>query len=206
MIGLISMLKNAIHMNPALQKSLNEKVKSRVFTCQRFMCDYWAPCCTVAICAPEPPAGARGLLQAAASYERVSTFCNRKCDHGVHPATDAKQGKKMLWGLKCHVNSWVQPLNTSGVLSTPFNAFKGQGLAQTWLCCCSPWWCERPQFPGTRPQQRQPAGPERERGEDCQEELLSWTAWQNLGHAVWKRKWVRLDRRSRLHISPRNRS
>lgn len=36
--------------------------------------------------------------------------------------------KKMLWGLKCHVNSWVQPLNTSGVISTPFNAFKGQGF------------------------------------------------------------------------------
>lgn len=43
-------------------------------------------------------AGARGLLQTAASYERVSTFCNRKCDHGVHPATDAKVKKKMLWG------------------------------------------------------------------------------------------------------------
>lgn len=99
----------------------------KVFMCYRFACDYTAECSTVAIRGPEPPAGARGLLQTATSYERVSTFCNRKCDHGVHPATDAKQ-KKMLWGLKCHVNSWVQPLNTSGVLSTPFNAFKGQGF------------------------------------------------------------------------------
>lgn len=43
-----------------------------------------------------PTIGARGLLQAAASYERLSTFCNRKCDHGVHPATDEKQKKNAL--------------------------------------------------------------------------------------------------------------
>lgn len=49
-----------------------------------------------------------------------------------------KWKKNALGGLKCHVNSWVQPLNTSGVLSTPFNAFKGQGFAQTRLCCYSP--------------------------------------------------------------------
>lgn len=55
------------------------------------MRDHKAECCTVAIRGPEPPAGARGLLQTATSCERVSTFCNRKCDHGVHPATDAKQ-------------------------------------------------------------------------------------------------------------------
>lgn len=29
-----------------------------------------------------------------------------------------RERKKMLWGLKCHVNSWIQPPNTSGVLST----------------------------------------------------------------------------------------
>lgn len=70
----------------------------------------------------------------------VTTECTRQ---------QMRNRKKMLWGLKCHVNSWVQPLNTSGVLSTPFNAFKGQGFVQTGLCCYSPWWCERPQFPGT---------------------------------------------------------
>lgn len=58
------------------------------------MCDYTAECCTVAIHGTEPPTGARGLLQSATSYERVSTFCNRKCDHGVHPATNAKLEKK----------------------------------------------------------------------------------------------------------------
>lgn len=57
--------------------------------------------------------------------------------------------KKMLWGLKCHVNSWVQPLNTSGVLSTPFNAFKGQGFVWTGLCSHSLLHCEWPQFPAT---------------------------------------------------------
>lgn len=85
------------------------------------MCGFTAECCTVALRGPEP-AGARGLQQA--SCERVSTFCNRKCDHGMHQATDAKQKKKTLWGLKCHVNSWVQPLNTSGVISTPFQRFQ----------------------------------------------------------------------------------
>lgn len=118
--------------------SIQSKVKSTGFVSCWFMCDYTAECCTVAIRGPEPPFGARGLLQTATSYERVSTFCNRKCDHRVHPATDAKQKKKNALGLKCHVNSWVQPLNTSGVLSTPFNAFKGQGFAQTGLCSYSP--------------------------------------------------------------------
>lgn len=42
-----------------------------------------------------------------------------------------RKEKTALGGLKCHVNSWVQPLNTSGVLSTPFHAFKGQGFIQT---------------------------------------------------------------------------
>lgn len=94
----------------------------------RFMCDHMAECRTVAVRGPEPPAGgARGLLQTATSCERVSTFCNRMCDHG-QTGGKKKRRKKTLWGLKCHVNSWVQPLNTSGVLSTPANAFKGQGF------------------------------------------------------------------------------
>lgn len=124
-------------------------MKSKVFMRCWFMRDYTAECSSVALRGPEPPARCQRSAVTAPSCERVSTFCNRKCDHGVHPATDAKQKKKMLWGLKCHVNSWVQPLNTSGVLLTPFNAFKGQGLVWTGLCCCSPSWCERPQFPGT---------------------------------------------------------
>lgn len=115
--------KHAIQKNAEPWEPQREK-------CCRFICDYTAECGTVAIQGPEPPAGARSLLHTATSCEIVSTFCNRKCDHGVHPATDAKERKKKtLWGLKCHVNSWVQPLNTSGVLSTPFNAFKGQGFA-----------------------------------------------------------------------------
>lgn len=47
------------------------------------MRDHMAECCTVAVRGPEPPDGsARGLLQTATSCERVSTFCNRMCDHG----------------------------------------------------------------------------------------------------------------------------
>lgn len=48
-------------------------------------------CCSVAIHGPELPTGARGLLQTATYYKRVSTFCNRKCDHGVHPATENRK-------------------------------------------------------------------------------------------------------------------
>lgn len=80
------------------------------------------------------------------SDKRVSTFCNRKCDHRLHPATDAKLRKNTL-GWKCHANSWVQPLNTSGVLSTPVGAFKGQGFVQSRLCRFSPRQCEWPRCP-----------------------------------------------------------
>lgn len=76
--------------------AIQSKVKSKESVCCWFMCDYTAECCTVAIRGPEPPTGARGLLQTAKSYERVSTFCNRKCDRGVHPATHANQKKKAL--------------------------------------------------------------------------------------------------------------
>ncbi len=83
-------------MNAKPEEALSVKRKAKVLLCCRFMCDYTAECRTVAIRGPEPPTGARGLLQTATSYERVSTFCNRKCDHGVHPATDAKQKKNAL--------------------------------------------------------------------------------------------------------------
>lgn len=69
-------------------------ITSESCVCCRFTCDYKAECCTVAIRGPEPPTGARGLLQTATSYKRVLTFGNRKCDHGVHPATDAKKGEE----------------------------------------------------------------------------------------------------------------
>lgn len=49
----------------------------------------------VALPGPEP-AGARGLLHTSAPCERVSTSCNRKCDHRGHPATDAEHEKSAL--------------------------------------------------------------------------------------------------------------
>lgn len=119
------------------------------------------------------PVEGRGLPRTTTSYKRVSTFCNRKCDHGVQPGNGCEKGKKMLWGLKCHVNSWVQPVNTSGVLSTPFNAFKGQGFVWTGLCSYSPWCCKRPQFPATT---REGLNLWKEiKAVDCREELLSLT-------------------------------
>lgn len=83
--------KHAIQKNAEPWEPQREK-------CCRFICDYTAECGTVAIQGPEPPAGARSLLHTATSCEIVSTFCNRKCDHGVHPATDAKERKKKRFG------------------------------------------------------------------------------------------------------------
>lgn len=82
-------------------------------------------CCTVALHGPEP-AGARGLLQ---TSERLSTSCNRKCDHRGHPATDAKHKKKKRlggWNVMWTVgfNYWTP----QGWYWLPFNAFKGQGF------------------------------------------------------------------------------
>lgn len=106
------------------------------------VCNYTAESCGAAVRGAEPPTAATGLLEKTAkSDKRVSTFCNRKCDHRLHPATDAKLRKNTL-GWKCHANSWVQPLNTSGVLSTPVGAFKGQGFVQSRLCRFSPRQCE----------------------------------------------------------------
>lgn len=67
--------------------------------CSRFMCDHMAECRTVAVRGPEPPAGgARGLLQTATSCERVSTFCNRMCDHGQ--TGGKKKEKKNALGVE----------------------------------------------------------------------------------------------------------
>lgn len=98
MIGLIFLQKECNWREYRTTGTSESTVKIVVFMCCRFMRDHTAECCTVAIRGPEPPAGARGLLQTATSCERVSTFCNRKCDHGVHPATDAKQKKKCFGG------------------------------------------------------------------------------------------------------------
>lgn len=42
-------------------------------------------------------------------YERVSTFCNRKCDHGGHPATDKQKkcfgGWNVMWTVG--FNHWT---------------------------------------------------------------------------------------------------
>lgn len=109
--GIDFMQKNAIHMNTEPQDPFRAKQTRKGFVYFWFMCDYTAECCTVAIRGPEPPTGARGLLQTAKSYERVSTFSNRKCDRGVHPATDAKQKKKCFgdWNVMWTVgfNHWT---------------------------------------------------------------------------------------------------
>lgn len=69
----------------------------RVCVRSRFMCDHMAECRTVAVRGPEPPAGgARGLLQTATSCERVSTFCNRMCDHGQTGGKKEKEKKNAL--------------------------------------------------------------------------------------------------------------
>lgn len=67
----------------------------RSWCCRGFTCDYAGWMAAVALPGPEP-AGARGLLHTSAPCERVSTSCNRKCDHRGHPATDAEHEKSAL--------------------------------------------------------------------------------------------------------------
>lgn len=52
----------------------------------------------------------------------------------LDPATDVELINKMPFGLKCqHVNSWVQPLKTAGVLLTP-HTWKAK---PSWAKVCS---------------------------------------------------------------------
>lgn len=121
------MLNNAIHVNAELQKPLSVKWKVKC-CCAAGSCVITrlnaAPSLSVVLnlqpvpevcCSPRRPMKEYRLFVIGS----VTTECTQQ---------QMRNRKKMLWGLKCHVNSWVQPLNTSGVLSTPFNAFKGQGF------------------------------------------------------------------------------
>lgn len=104
--------------------------------CCRFTCDYATECATVALRGPEP-AGARGLQQTSAPCERVSTSCNRKCDHRGHPATDAEHEKNALGvEMSCEqLGSTTEHLR--GVIDSLSMLLKARGSFRLcWFFCC----------------------------------------------------------------------
>lgn len=108
-------------------------------------CDHKAEYRAVAVHGPEPPAGgARGLLQTAASCERVSTFCNRMCDHGQTGRKKRKRfgGWNVMWTVG--FNHWTP----QGCYRLPPMLLKAKGwFRASGFCCYFTWPCEWPQFP-----------------------------------------------------------
>lgn len=141
MCGFVVGFNKTVQLRTDLQEAFRMKSKRKGFCASSwFMCVYAlnaAPALSMVLnLQPEPEVCCR-QQRPMKEYRlfvigSVTTVCTQQ------QMRNRKGGKKMLWGLKCHVNSWVQPLNTSGVLSTPFHAFKGQEFVQTGLCSCSP--------------------------------------------------------------------